>query len=169
MASAPLVLVVNRTLFFPDLPLSINGPSPISSEATDMFAMGSLIYQVEHGTKPDLSLDSHEPSLQPEIRNGHAINLANIYPRANYPATCSSIYRLIVSNSDFPVFKPSVTNSLPTHYGIYIIIPKSDTEYVSAKNQISIRLTHHELLQKKEVKQPTRSVTSRRLSNSCRA
>jgi hypothetical protein len=58
---------------FPDLPLPINGPSPTLSEATDMFAMGSLIFQVEHGAKPELSVDSHGTLVLPKIRTDHQI------------------------------------------------------------------------------------------------
>lgn len=58
---------------FPDLPLPINGPSPTLSEATDMFAMGSLIFQVEHGAKPELSVDSHGTLVLPKIETDHQI------------------------------------------------------------------------------------------------
>lgn len=58
---------------FPDLPLPINGPSPTLSEATDMFAMGSLIFQVEHGAKPELSVDSHDTLVLPKVRTDHLI------------------------------------------------------------------------------------------------
>lgn len=58
---------------FPDLPLPINGPSPTLSEATDMFAMGSLLFQVEHGAKPELSVDSHGTLVLPDIRTDHPI------------------------------------------------------------------------------------------------
>ncbi|CAG8276445.1 unnamed protein product [Penicillium salamii] len=40
-------------LVISDLPLPVNGPSPNLSEATDMFAIGSLLFQVEHGIKPE--------------------------------------------------------------------------------------------------------------------
>ncbi|KAJ5179428.1 hypothetical protein N7492_002638 [Penicillium capsulatum] len=63
-------------LVLPDLPLPINGPSPTLSEATDMFAMASLIFQVEHGTKPELFVDSHGTLVLPEIRTGYqSINM----------------------------------------------------------------------------------------------
>lgn len=58
---------------FPDLPLPINGHSPTLSEATDMFAMGSLIFQVEHGVKPELSVDSHGTLVLPNIRTDHQV------------------------------------------------------------------------------------------------
>ncbi|KAJ5121421.1 uncharacterized protein N7515_009382 [Penicillium bovifimosum] len=54
-----------------DLPLPVNGPSPTLSEATDMFAMGSLIFQVEHGIKPGFSVDTDGELVLPEIHTGH--------------------------------------------------------------------------------------------------
>ncbi|KAJ5544592.1 hypothetical protein N7535_007013 [Penicillium sp. DV-2018c] len=66
---------------FPDLPLPINGPSPTLSEATDMFAMGSLIFQMEHGAKPELSVDDHGRLVLPEIRTDHP-NLDTIIRKA---------------------------------------------------------------------------------------
>lgn len=42
-------------LVFSDLPLSVNGPSPVLSEASDMFALASLIFFMEHGSAPELS------------------------------------------------------------------------------------------------------------------
>ncbi|RAK88395.1 hypothetical protein BO79DRAFT_266608 [Aspergillus costaricaensis CBS 115574] len=48
----------------------INGPSRTLSEKTDMFAMGSLIYQMEHGVKPELSVDSHGTLVLPGIHTG---------------------------------------------------------------------------------------------------
>ncbi|TWU70917.1 hypothetical protein ED733_000688 [Metarhizium rileyi] len=58
---------------FPHLPLPINGPSPTLSEATDMFAIGSLIFQMEHGTKPELSIDSHNILVLPKIQTNHQV------------------------------------------------------------------------------------------------
>ncbi|GKZ38419.1 hypothetical protein AbraIFM66950_010608 [Aspergillus brasiliensis] len=54
----------------PNLAFSINGPSPTLSEATDIFAMGSLIYHMEHGVKPELSVDSHGTWVLPNIHTG---------------------------------------------------------------------------------------------------
>ncbi|OJI80946.1 hypothetical protein ASPTUDRAFT_58302 [Aspergillus tubingensis CBS 134.48] len=48
----------------------INGSSRTLSEKTDMFAMGSLIYQMEHGAKPELSVDSHGMLVLPSIHTG---------------------------------------------------------------------------------------------------
>lgn len=58
-------------LVFPDLPLPVNGPSPNLSEATDMFALGSFIFEMERGSKPELLLDSNGALILPEIRTGH--------------------------------------------------------------------------------------------------
>ncbi|KAJ5461053.1 uncharacterized protein N7458_002605 [Penicillium daleae] len=56
---------------FPDLPLPVNGPSPTLSEATEMFAMASLIFQMEHGAKPELSVDSHDTLVLPKIKTDY--------------------------------------------------------------------------------------------------
>lgn len=58
-------------LIVPDLPLPVNGPSPILSEATDIFAMGSLIYQVEHGIRPELSVGRDGELILPKIQTNH--------------------------------------------------------------------------------------------------
>ncbi|OJZ87696.1 hypothetical protein ASPFODRAFT_45412 [Aspergillus luchuensis CBS 106.47] len=54
----------------PNEAFSINGASPTLSEITDIFAMGSLIYQMEHGVKPELSIDSHGTLVLPSIHTG---------------------------------------------------------------------------------------------------
>ncbi|GKZ82669.1 hypothetical protein AnigIFM56816_007490 [Aspergillus niger] len=54
----------------PNLAFPINGPSATLSEKTDMFALGSLIYQMEHGVKPELSLDVHGTLVLPNIHTG---------------------------------------------------------------------------------------------------
>ncbi|CAG8168129.1 unnamed protein product [Penicillium salamii] len=54
---------------FPDLPLPLNDPAAILSEATDMFAMASLIFQMEHGVSPVLSIEKGALAL-PEINSG---------------------------------------------------------------------------------------------------
>ena len=38
-----------------------------------MFAMGTLIFQVEHRAKPDISIDSHGTLVLPEIQTDHEI------------------------------------------------------------------------------------------------
>ncbi|CAG8384317.1 unnamed protein product [Penicillium salamii] len=54
---------------FPDLPLPLNGPAASLSEATDMFAMASLIFQMEHGVSPVLSIENGVLAL-PEMNSG---------------------------------------------------------------------------------------------------
>jgi hypothetical protein len=58
-------------LIISDLPLPVNGPSPILSEATDMFAMGSLLFQVEHGIRPELSVGRDGELILPRIQTNH--------------------------------------------------------------------------------------------------
>lgn len=53
---------------FPHLPLTINGPSQTLSELTDMFAMASLIFEMENGIKPALSVDSCGALVLPQTR-----------------------------------------------------------------------------------------------------
>ncbi|KAJ6016506.1 hypothetical protein N7540_011097 [Penicillium herquei] len=55
---------------FPDLPLPVNGPSPILSEASDMFALASLMFHLEHGYSPQLSLENGKLAL-PELKSGN--------------------------------------------------------------------------------------------------
>jgi serine/threonine protein kinase len=55
---------------FPDLPLPVNGPSPILSEASDMFALASLMFHMEHGFTPELSLENGRLAL-PELKSGN--------------------------------------------------------------------------------------------------
>jgi len=55
----------------PDLPVPINGLSEVVSDATDRFAMGSLIFQMEHNTNPKLSVDDNGSLVLPEVRTGH--------------------------------------------------------------------------------------------------
>lgn len=57
-------------LVFPEFPLPINGPSPTLCEASDMFAMASLMYRMEHGTAPELIYENGTLAL-PEIKSGH--------------------------------------------------------------------------------------------------
>lgn len=57
-------------MVFPDLPLPVNGPSPTLSEASGMFAMASLIFQIEHRAAPELSLENGTLVL-PTIRSGN--------------------------------------------------------------------------------------------------
>ncbi|KAI9841022.1 MAG: hypothetical protein M1837_001052 [Sclerophora amabilis] len=54
------------------LPIPINGPVKTLSDSTDRFAMASLMFQVETGTKPDLSLDDTGMLVLPQIHVGHS-------------------------------------------------------------------------------------------------
>lgn len=58
-------------LVISDLPLPVNGPSPNLSEATDMFAMGSLLFQIEHGIRPELSVGKDGGLILPSIQTNH--------------------------------------------------------------------------------------------------
>lgn len=59
-----------KNLVFPDLPLPINGPFPTLSAASDMFAMASLMFQMEHGAAPELLFEKGSLVL-PGIRSGN--------------------------------------------------------------------------------------------------
>jgi serine/threonine protein kinase len=56
---------------FPDQPVPINGVAPTISDATDRFAMGSLIFQMEHGVKPGFVVGVGGSLILPEVRTGH--------------------------------------------------------------------------------------------------
>ena len=58
-------------LIISDLPLLVNGPSPILSEATDMFAIGSLLFQVEYRIRPKLSVGRDGELILPKIQTNH--------------------------------------------------------------------------------------------------
>jgi len=55
---------------FPDLRLPVSGPSPILSEASDMFALASLMFHLEHGFTPQLSHENRRLVL-PELKSGN--------------------------------------------------------------------------------------------------
>ncbi|KAL4892566.1 hypothetical protein BDV59DRAFT_202684 [Aspergillus ambiguus] len=57
---------------FPGQPVPLNGPAPTLSDATDRFAMGSLIFQMEHGVAPGVAVAADGALVLPEIRTGHA-------------------------------------------------------------------------------------------------
>jgi serine/threonine protein kinase len=85
---------------FPDLPLPVNGPSPILAEASDMFALASLMFQMEHGFTPDLSLENGRLSL-PELKSGNqgideVIQMAWL---GNYSRTSDMVYQLAFIDS----------------------------------------------------------------------
>lgn len=55
----------------PSDPVPVNGLAETVSEVTDLFAMGSLIYRVEHGAKPKLSVDDRGNLVLPEVKTGN--------------------------------------------------------------------------------------------------
>ncbi|KAH8709234.1 Ribosomal protein S6 kinase alpha-5 [Beauveria bassiana] len=55
----------------PSLPVLFNGPSETVSDATDRFAMGSLIYELETGVRSEISLDDHDGLILPKIHTAH--------------------------------------------------------------------------------------------------
>lgn len=81
---------------FPDLPLPLNGPSATLSKASDMFAMASLIFQMEYGASPVLSLSNGALCL-PEIRSGNR-DLDEVIQKAwlgHYSRTSEMLQQLI--------------------------------------------------------------------------
>lgn len=52
-------------------PVPVNGLAETVSEVTDLFAMGSLIYRMEHGGKPKFSIDDRGALVLPEVQTGH--------------------------------------------------------------------------------------------------
>lgn len=55
----------------PSLPVLLNGPSETVSDATDQFAIGSLIYELETGFRPEMSFDDHNGLILPQIHTAH--------------------------------------------------------------------------------------------------
>lgn len=53
-----------------DLPVPVNGLSEFVSDATDRFAVASLIFEMETGTKPELSVDDSGALILPRIQTG---------------------------------------------------------------------------------------------------
>jgi serine/threonine protein kinase len=60
----------NPALPHPDLPVPINGLSEAVSDATDRFAVASLIFQMELGTKPEFSVDDDGALVLPQVQTG---------------------------------------------------------------------------------------------------
>lgn len=61
----------------PNLLFTTNGPSEILSDATDRVSMGSLIFDLEHGTRPQLSVAEDGTLTLPKIQCDHqGINAA---------------------------------------------------------------------------------------------
>jgi serine/threonine protein kinase len=52
-------------------PVPINGLSKVVSDATDRFAIGSLIFRIETGAKPELSISDDGAIVLPQIQTGH--------------------------------------------------------------------------------------------------
>ncbi|KAJ5930005.1 hypothetical protein N7466_005498 [Penicillium verhagenii] len=95
-------------LVFPDLPLPINGPSPILTEASDMFALASLIFQMEHGFAPGLSLENGRLAL-PELTSGNqgideVIQMAWL---GNYSRTSDMLHQLAFIDSQMNEYAES--------------------------------------------------------------
>jgi serine/threonine protein kinase len=63
----------NPALPHTDLPVPINGLSEFVSDATDRFAFASLIFQMETGTKPELSVDDSGALVLPRIQTGLSV------------------------------------------------------------------------------------------------
>lgn len=55
----------------PGHPIPINGPAKILSDATDRFALASLMFRLETGCDGRLSVDNDNHLLLPEITKGH--------------------------------------------------------------------------------------------------
>ncbi|KNG85338.1 hypothetical protein ANOM_006288 [Aspergillus nomiae NRRL 13137] len=55
----------------PSRPVLLNGPSETIPDATDRFAMGSLIYELETGVRPEISVDNHGSLSLPLVHTGH--------------------------------------------------------------------------------------------------
>lgn len=100
-------------LVFPDLPLPVNGPSATLSEASDMFAMASLIFQMEHGAAPELSFANGTLRL-PEIRSGNQ-GLDEVIQKAwlgRYSRTSEMLQHLILIDAETS-HCPESTQRLP--------------------------------------------------------
>ena len=78
----------NPSATSPSESLGVNGPSQTVSDTTDRFALASVIFEIETGTKPDLILVNNRPAL-PAVRTGNKI-LDLVIERAwfaNYEST----------------------------------------------------------------------------------
>lgn len=62
----------NPARYIPDCPLPNNGLSEIAADATDRFAMGSLIFEMELGVKPTFFVDDNGNLIIPEVQTSHA-------------------------------------------------------------------------------------------------
>lgn len=55
----------------PSLPLLTNGTSETVSDATDRFAMASMIYELETEVRPEISIDSAQGFIFPVVQTGN--------------------------------------------------------------------------------------------------
>ncbi|KAL8968071.1 MAG: hypothetical protein Q9197_005073 [Variospora fuerteventurae] len=62
----------NPSATSPSESLGVNGPSQIVSDITDRFALASVMFEIETGTKPDLTLVNNKPEL-PAVKTGNKI------------------------------------------------------------------------------------------------
>ncbi|KAL9024278.1 MAG: hypothetical protein Q9196_006632 [Gyalolechia fulgens] len=78
----------NPSATSPTESLGVNGPSQTVSDSTDRFALASVMFELETGTKPDLTLVNNNPKL-PVVETGNRILDLVIYGawRANYEST----------------------------------------------------------------------------------
>lgn len=88
-------------LVFPNLPLPVNGPSPILSEGSDMFALAPLMFHMEHGFTPELSFENGRLAL-PQLKSGNqgideAIQTAWL---GNYSRTSDMVHHLASIDSE---------------------------------------------------------------------
>lgn len=56
----------------PGEPVQLNGLAETKSEATDMFAMASAVYEIETGTRAEVFVDSDNALIIPTISTGHS-------------------------------------------------------------------------------------------------
>lgn len=90
----------NPSATSPSERLGVNGPSQTVSDITDRFALASVMFEIETGTKPDLTLVNNNPEL-PTVKTGKKI-LDLVIERAwlaNYKSTMEML-RDIESLSD---------------------------------------------------------------------
>jgi serine/threonine protein kinase len=98
---------------FPDLPLPVNGPSPVLSEASDMFALASLMFHMEHGCTPQLSLENGRLAL-PELTSGNQ-GIDEVIQTAwlgNYSRTSDMVHHLALIDAQINHYAES-TEVLP--------------------------------------------------------
>ncbi|RDW64433.1 uncharacterized protein DSM5745_09844 [Aspergillus mulundensis] len=55
----------------PSLPFLLNGQSETVSDGSDMFAMASLIYELETGARPEITLNDRDEVVLPAVHTGN--------------------------------------------------------------------------------------------------